>query len=157
MFKRRLAQVMVAVMVAILAPLATSTPAYAACYTPAADPWGLALPQTQVNCSPGVVYYWTYDSRRHAFTINPSGQPIHTWRTCSTCAYHSSWVGLGGSATNYYKFINYTNASGGKAIEVSVVGAGGKRYCKNYNGNNAGSWYPSATTWTDSSSCLAFD
>jgi hypothetical protein len=157
MLKRRLTQVMVAVMIAILAPLATSTPAHAACYTPVTDPWGLALPQTQVNCSPGVVYYWTYDSRRHAFTINPSGQPIHTWRTCSTCAYKSSWVGLGGWASDYYNFINYTGPSGRQALEVSVVGSGGALYCKNYNGNNAGSWFPGATAWTPSlSSCLAF-
>ena len=154
---KRLVPVMVAVMVAILAPLATSTPAHAAaCFTPPTDPSGRALPQTQISCSLNIVYFWTYDSRRHAFTINPSGQPIHTWQTCSTCAYKSSWVGLGGWASDYYAFVNYNGPNGRLSLEVSVFGQGGVKYCKNYNGNIAGGWYPGATTWTSSSSCLAF-
>src|SRR5574342_620648 len=139
LLRKRIAQAMVGLVVVIGTTFATSSAAHAACFTPTTDPNGVALPpQTQTNCS--TIYYWDYDSRGHVFAINVSGQPIHTWQVCAdwNCAYNGSWVGLGGWASSYYNLINYTDPSGRKAIEVSVYGSGGTKYCKNYNGNYAG-------------------
>jgi hypothetical protein len=86
---------------------------------------------------------------------NSANSIYHTFQTSVNGPY-SGWVSLGGTGRSSVGTHLY-NSTQGLAIEISVVGLNNVRYCKNYNGNVRGAWWPGPTTWTASpSSCRSF-
>ncbi|MEV6968923.1 hypothetical protein AB0M47_27765 [Hamadaea sp. NPDC051192] len=157
--KRLFVKALAVVLMGIALPVLGGTPAQAlsTCSTKSVLP---ELPAMSYVCD-YTVSYIVYDSRLHYFVVSSSSaHPVyHIWQVSVGGPFNSSWVSLGGTATSVVKLQNYTNTSTGRlSIEVAVRGSDNStRYCKHYNDNIAGAWWPGATTWTSSSaSCLTF-
>jgi hypothetical protein len=152
------ARLLVAAVMGALLPALVAAPAQAgSCPTPSTDPNGRPLPAGSYVCD-YVPTYRLYDSRGHVFVVGTdSANSIHhTWQTSPTGPY-TGWVNLGGTGRSSVGTHLYNNSSGGKAIEIWVVGLGNVKYCKNYNGNVGGAWWPGQTAWTsNASSCRSF-
>ncbi|MCW6006025.1 GntR family transcriptional regulator [Micromonospora sp. CPCC 205371] len=115
------------------------------------------LPAGSLICEYGVRWQ-VYDSRWHAFVVgtNSSNSIYHTWQGSGGGSY-GPWVSLGGTGRSGVSTLPYNNSSGGLALEIAVVGLSGVRYCKNYNGNVGGGWWPGQTSWTSNgASCRLF-
>ncbi|MBB5866911.1 hypothetical protein F4553_000290 [Allocatelliglobosispora scoriae] len=156
MLKTRLAQVLVAVMVAIAAPAAVAAPAHAAsCPTDATDADGRAVPGGWLICGTNDAWAW-YDGRRHYFVVGTDNAIWHTWQTCKGNCGYAAWSSLGGSAQNFINWGTYTQA-GRAALEIVMRASNGSLMCKNYNGTYTGAWWPSTTGWTSNGAdCLIF-
>jgi hypothetical protein len=151
---RRLAARLLAVLLlAGILPALAATPAHAVsiCQTTDANP---VLPRGTFLCGDGyALLHHRYDNRWHAFLVGTdrSNTIYHTWQTTpnlgpAQAGYRQSWTSLGGSGRGLISAHNYTR-NGGKALAIAVRFPDGSNYCKNYNGNKGGAWWPGPTDW----------
>lgn len=159
--KSLIVKLLVAAVVGIGVPMAVAGPAQAVNYCETtifnqARPSGSPLlPDGWVVCEYGITWR-LYDSRWHAFGVGTDAAVYHVWQNSVGGAY-GGWVSLGGKGFSSVKTLNYTNSSGGLALEIAVLGQNSTWYCKNYNGNITGAWWPSSTTWSlNAAACRLF-